>query len=256
MGKNFYFFIDESGNPNFYAKGGRPLWDQPDFEPVLMLGMLVINDRRALRKQVLAFQQQVLLDPLYNTIYSVQQPDWFLHASKDHSDVRLKFFEHLRHMENISCFVIVARKNPDIFHHKHNGNATEFYFDILNKLLQRIDYQAENKYHLYLSKRQSSTLDRFEAALKKALAVQSKKHDAVQFKCRITPSTDYPEMSVIDYLMWALRRYITAGDGRYLKATQHLFKEIYDIYDENEKGVVYTEQNPFSLEKASPYHTK
>ncbi len=153
MSKKLYIFIDESGDPNFYAKGKRPLWTEPTFEPVLMLGMVVIEDRRAMMQKIKDFQKKILNDPLFNTIHSVCKPNWFLHASKDHSDVRLKFIEFLREQDDIKFYVVIGRKIPEIFHSKHNNNAAEFYFDMLNKLLGRIDYEDNTEYLLFLSER-------------------------------------------------------------------------------------------------------
>lgn len=241
-----FLFIDESGNPNFYANRKRPLWTEPDFEPVLMLGMVVTSDRRALREKILQFQQEILSDVLFNTIYSLRQPSWFLHASKDHFEVRLKFIEFIRRLDDVKMFVVIGRKIPEIFHSKHNGNASEFYFDVVNKLLERFDFQPETSYSLYLSERQSNTLPRFEQALKKALAVQSKSHDTSRFMCRITPSADFPELSVVDYLLWVLKRAITKQeDLRYFKAVEDQFVEIYDIYGNDGKGQIYNADNPF-----------
>ena len=30
MSQQFFFFIDESGDPNFYARRKRPLWTEPN----------------------------------------------------------------------------------------------------------------------------------------------------------------------------------------------------------------------------------
>ncbi len=65
MVEKCYFFIDESGDPNFYAHRKRPLWLESTFEPVLMLGMVVVRNRKLLREQVVSFQKSVLNDPLF-----------------------------------------------------------------------------------------------------------------------------------------------------------------------------------------------
>ena len=201
MSQHLYFFIDESGDSAFYARRKRPLWTEPTFEPVLMMGMVVVENRRILQKKIIAFQNHLLSDPLFNTINSMRHPDWFLHASKDHSDVRLKFIEFLRKQKDIKCYVAIGRKQPDIFHNKHNGNAAEFYFDLLNKLLGQFDYTEGKKHLLFLSGRQSTTQERFTHALQKALNKQSKRLTDKQFICRIVPSKDYPELSVVDYFL-------------------------------------------------------
>jgi len=251
------FFIDESGNPNFYAKRKRPLWIEPDFEPVLMLGMVVTHDRRALRKKVLVFQQEILDDALFNSIHSVSQPNWFLHACKDHSDVRLKFFEMLRKLDDVSCYVVIGRKNPEIFHSKHNGNATEFYFDLLNKLLTRFEYVPEADYGIYLSQRQSNTEKRFSDAVDKMLEKQNIRTEKHRFRCSIVQSKDFPELSVVDYLLWTLKRYLSKEeDKRYFKAMESKFVEIYDVYGNEGKGQIYNVFNPFDLSKTGVFGTK
>lgn len=256
MSKTYHFFIDESGNPNFYAKRKRPLWDEPDFDSVLMLGMIVVEDRKILRKQILNFREQLLINPLFNSIHSVTRPDWFFHASKDHSDIRLKFFEFLASLDGIECYIVIGRKNPTIFHNKHNGKASEFYFDLLNKLLARFDFNEESSYKLYLSQRQSNTMDRFESALKKAINSPNRHYDKSRFMCRIVPSKDYPELSVVDYLLWAIKRYIISNEGRFFYALKDKFTEIVDLYEDEGKGRIYDKNNPFAIEKATPFARK
>jgi hypothetical protein len=130
-----HIFIDESGSPQFYANRGRPLWNEPDFVPIISLGMVTTDDRKRLRKAVADFQAHILNDPLLNSIYSVSQDGWHFHARCDHSDINLKMVEFLRQLEGFSFSAVIGRKIPDIFINKHNGSATEFYFDLIHKLL-------------------------------------------------------------------------------------------------------------------------
>src|ERR1700743_556603 len=125
---NQYIFIDETGNPQFFAKRKRPLWTEPGFVPVICLGMVSTDDRVRLRKKVLEFQQYLLGDVLFNSIYSVRQPGWYLHASQDHFEITLKMIEFLRKLEGFRFHAVIGRKNPEVFLRKHNGSATEFYF--------------------------------------------------------------------------------------------------------------------------------
>jgi hypothetical protein len=72
-------------------------------------------------------------------------------------------------------------------------------------------------------------------------------------------SANCPEMSVVDYLLWAIQRYITKGEGRFFKALIDKYALIIDLYDiESYKknggsGNYYTTSNPFDLEKASEF---
>ena len=256
MSKKRHFFIDESGDPTFYRRRKHPLYEKPDFDPILILGMVVIENRKHLQDKIIEFQKRILADPLFNTIPSLCKPNWFLHASKDHVDVRLKFIEFLREQSDIKCYIVIGRKIPEIFHNKHNGKASEFYFDLLKKLLALYQYTDGDEYMLFLSERQSNTQERFINALEKALKEQSKHFVETHFKCRIVPSRDYAELSIIDYFLWAIRRFISEGDRRYFAALENKFEKIYDIYENEGKGRIYDSFDVFEISKASPFGIK
>jgi hypothetical protein len=259
MNKQFYFFIDESGDPNIYGKGKIPLWEKPDFEPILMLGMIVVENRKALRRKIIEFQNRILSDPLFNTIPSLQKPNWFLHASKDHVDVRLKFIEFLREQSEIKCVVVIGRKIPEIFHNKHNGKTSEFYFDLIDKLLSCFDFEKDAECTFYLSQRQSNTVEKFNGALEKALKKQNKQLSHAIFHCSIVRSSDMPENSVVDYYLWVLKRYISKNkeeERRYFTVLENKFVEIIDVYENGGKGIVYNANNPFELSKVRSFEVK
>jgi hypothetical protein len=250
-----YIFIDETGSPQFYARRKRPLWTEPNFVPIICLGMVTTNDRVHLRKEVVNFQNHILADILFNSIFSVRQPGWFLHARSDHSDINLKTVEFLRRLEGFQFHAVIGRKNPEIFTRKHNGNATEFYFDLIQKLLALHPLTEDTRYHLFLSQRQSNTEQRFTQAFEKVLIAESK-GGKIPYQCTIVRSRDFPELSVADYLLWALQRYILQGEKRYFDAMEHHYEQILDIYEDDGHGKIYTRENPFELEKASPFTVK
>lgn len=253
-----YFFIDESGSPQFYGQGKRPLWTEEGFVPVLLLGMIATEEKETLRDAITGFREDILRDSLFNSIYSVRQPGWFFHASKDHSDINLKMVEFLRKMEGFRYYAVVGRKIPEIFHAKHNGSQVEFYFDLISKLLNLVDLDPGPQYFLYLSQRQSSTVQRFVTAFEKAVEAQSKQHGGIDYRCSMLRSRDSPEMSIVDYLTWALQRYILKGENekRYFLALEHHYHAIWDIYENEGQGRKYTQKDKFDLVKASPFGGK
>lgn len=250
---NSYIFIDESGSPQFYAKRKRPLWMEPDFVPLMFLGMVITPDRVKLREAIVDFQSSILDDPLLNSIFSVSQPGWYLHARNDHSDINLKTVELLRRLKGFTFSAVIGRKIPEIFVNKHNGNATEFYFDMVHKLLELGSIENDCNYHFYLSQRQSNTEQRFRTAVEKALKVAAKEAPAITYSCTIVRSRDFPELSVVDYLLWALQRYIIKGERRYFTALEHHYTNILDVYENEGVGKIYTAEEPFDLGKASRF---
>jgi hypothetical protein len=249
-----YIFIDETGSPQFFAKGKRPLWTEPDFVPIICLGMVITKDRMNLRNAVTDFKNQILNDPLVNSIHSVSKPGWYLHARGDHSDINLKMVDFLRGLNCFKFSAVIGRKIPEIFINKHNGNAIEFYFDLIHKLLELDHFSDEASYHLYLSHRQSNTEQRFTEAFKNALKAKSMAVEGISFSCSIVRSCDCPEMSVVDYLLWALQRYILKGERRYFTALEKHYENILDIYDNEGRGKLYGINDSFQLPKASLFH--
>jgi hypothetical protein len=247
-----YIFIDETGSPQFYAKRKRPLWTEPGFVPIICLGMVSTDDRVRLRKAVVDLQNSILGDILFNSIFSVRQPGWILHARTDHSDINLKTVQFLRELEGFRFHAVIGRKIPEIFTRKHNGSATEFYFDLIHKLLALHPLREDSTYHLFLSQRQSNTEQRFTQAFEKVLLSESK-GGKISYQCTVVRSRDFPELSVVDYLLWALQRYILQGEKRYFAAMEHHYEQILDIYEDNGNGRLYTRENRFELEKASPF---
>jgi hypothetical protein len=253
----YFFYIDESGSPDFFGKRKQPLWLTDEFQPVLLLGMLGTKQPRVLQKAVKEFADKILADPLYNSIYSISQPNWFLHAKDDHPEVRIKFFEFIRQLDNIECYVIIARKIPELFLAKHNGNANEFYFDVLYNLLKQYPFQADLHYQFYLSRRDSANTKPFVEAVHKVVSKIAGKSDSPSsnYQCDIVRAADSLELSVLDYLLWAVQRYVLKAERRYLTAMEGRIKLIYDVYDASAENRVYDAENPFDLKKAAPFLT-
>ena len=149
MLETHYFFIDECGDPEFYGKRKKLLVGTEGFQPLLILGMVETPNRKTLQKAILELKAEILSDPLYNTIYSVSQPDWYFHARTDHSDIRHRFFQFLRQFNpsELRFHAIIGRKDLGIFNRKHNNNPSEFYIvDYFLWALQRYLLKGEIRF--------------------------------------------------------------------------------------------------------------
>ncbi|MAT55583.1 MAG: hypothetical protein CMN32_13985 [Saprospirales bacterium] len=250
-----FFYIDESGSPDFFGKRKRPLWFSEDFQPVLILGMLETQEPRRLQKEVKGFSENILSDPLFNSIYSVSQPGWYLHAKDDHPEVRIKFFEFIRQLDYVECYVIIARKIPELFISKHNGNASEFYFDVLHNLVKQYHFQPNCHYQFYLSRRDSANTKPFTEAVQKVISkhVGPNGDPVCTYKCDIVRSADCAELCVLDYLLWAVQRYVLKEERRYFTAMEGRIKLVYDVYGSGPGDRIYTSSNPFDLNKAGKF---
>jgi len=207
------------------------------FQRYLIIGMIETSDRKALPKAVVSFMDDIKADQLYNSIPSVNaDKGWFVHARGDHPEIRAKIFELLRHLDGFMAHVVIAKKDLNIFNRKHNSNPTEFYFDVLHHLLDGKFMQTNCQYNLYLSQRGNNSLHRFQTAVDKALAATEANQKA-NIKCtlEIVPSKEMPELSIIDYLMWAVQRKLLTGESRYFDALQSKYGTVLNLYEEGEK---------------------
>ncbi|MGI4871147.1 MAG: hypothetical protein ACRYFX_08220 [Janthinobacterium lividum] len=251
-----YLFIDECGDPNFYGQRKKLLVGEPGYQPLLLMGALTTSNRQQLRAAVSQFQQAILADPLYNTIPSVAKPGWYLHAKNDHPEVRAKFFELLRQLPDFTVHIVIGRKKLAVFNRKHNNSPTEFYFDLLHHLLQYCLHEEEQEYALYLAQRGKNNSDRFQAAVAKALPPVGSAGGPLVRQQAIVLSSEYPELSVVDYCLWALQRYIFKEEARFFKALESRYAVIVDLYDDTPSaagGQVYRPQQPFTTQQASPF---
>ena len=98
---------------------------------------------------------------------------------------------------------------------------------------------------------------------KKAIERDNKKRKkpiTIHYDCRTIPSNITPELSIIDYLMWALQRYILLKDSRFYNALVEKMNLIIDLYDFEKFGnkssnSYHPKKNKFELEKASEFET-
>ena len=190
-------------------------------------------------------------------IYSVSQPGWYLHACNDHPEVRAKFFEFLRNLEGFKIYIVIGRKRLSTFKNKHNNNEKEFYFDLVYHLLKDRLNKEEIDYRIFLSARQKSTQKHLDEAISKAIERDNDKRNVsldVSYSFDILRSQDTPELSIIDYFLWALHRYIVKGEDRFYNALKSKYNLIIDVYDTDNFGTnYYHKKNRFELVKASEF---
>lgn len=253
-----YFFIDESGDAAFYAKGKKLLIGQEGFQPLLLLGLIVVDDKKAIRDFIVSFQNEIKNDPLYNTLKCVADPKgWYLHARNDQIDIRSKFTETLRKQDGYKSFVVIGRKRLSTFENKHNSNESEFYFDMVYHLLKDRLNDENYYYQIFLSSRTGSSTEKLKDAIDRAIFRDNERRKVtlnIRYNCVTVPSYTTPELSIVDYLLWALQRYILSDDNRYYLALQSKYNLIIDLYDFNNfKKNYYNSKNRFEKSKAGEF---
>ena len=134
---------------------------------------------------------------------------------------------------------------------RHKADKAEFYFDLIKRLAKDI-FKFDNN-HIILAKRgKSNDTKSLKEALQKSLIMYQKRRRKKvdrKFHCSIMESKCCSELSVTDYMIWALQRYIYKKDDKYFKLLENKYVYIFDIYDYKH----YNKRNKFRLEKATPF---
>ncbi len=252
-----HYYIDESGSPEFYGKRKKLLIEKEGYSPLLIIGLISVTNRKHLCDEIENFKKSLIADKSLRHIHSLHQPGWYLHAKDDHPEVRERFFQFLS-KKSFRGYFIIGRKKLKVFLKKHKGSEKEFYFDLIQNLLKG-RFTEFKEYNIYLSRRSGNSIkafsDAIEASIKKYNKSTKKEDIKPTYSCNIVPSKTTPELSVVDYMLWALQRYITKGDKKYFDLLQNKFCFIYDIYAKKKLGQTryYNHATPFDLEKAEKF---
>ena len=251
-------FIDEVGDTTFFGKGGISILGREGVSRAFGMGIVRIDrPLEEVRSEISALQRQVESDPLLNSIPSVAkrkaQGGFFFHACKDTDDVRSVFLRYLRDLP-CEAEVIMARKIPSIFVHKHHGKDDEFYADVLSHLIKN-RLKKPQRLVLNIAERGSSTRTKvLDSALAKAVRRAGRKWPVNELRGEVvfnvqTPSCE-PLLNVADYLCWAVQRVFERGQTRLYDYLREKIRLVVDLYDtakyEGSKNYYDHHRNPLT----------
>jgi hypothetical protein len=252
-------FIDEVGDTTFYGKGKEVILGSEGVSQVF--GMTIVKFARPLaeiRADIVALQKQVEADALLNSIPSVvkriAKGGFFFHACKDSDDVRSVFLHFLRELP-CEAEIVIARKIPSLFVHKHHGKDDEFYADVLSHLIKG-RLKQPRRMVLNIAERGSSTRAKvLDEALAKAAGRAGRRWHSADLKGEVvfnvqTPSRE-PLLAVPDYLGWAVQRVFEKGQTRYYDYLQGKIRVVIDLYDSEKypgNRNYYDQRNPLTAQ--------
>jgi len=180
-----------------------------------------------------------------------------LHAKDDHPEVLDRFFNFLASLDFRGYFII-GRKSLRTFHRTHKAKESNFYFDLIQNLL-RYRITGFKEFKIYLSRRSGNSIEAFKDAIESSIENYNKstnKDDITPtYTCTIVPSKSTPESSIVDYMLWALQRYILKEEETYYNLLIDKYELIYDIYGKTrgENSRFYNYKNRFDLKKAGKF---
>jgi hypothetical protein len=256
-----WHFVDEAGDPAFYAKRSkRIIVGEEGCSRTLILGFIRTRDPQQIRSKLAEVRLAVSADRYLRDIPSVKKSLIYFHAKDDCVEVRKLVFDALDKMD-FHAQVIVARKLPTLFRTKYRSSQIEFYDDLVTKLFKNQLHLATENYITFARRGKKARQNALRQAVEKAAEVFRKtfQHDTVT---KIIVETSQPvqesALQAIDYVNWAVQRAFERGEMRYFEFLRNKIEVVWDVFDFDKYegkggGCVYDrKRNPFDIKKASP----
>lgn len=250
-----WFFVDESGDPTFYDKKGNFIVGQDGCSPVLLLGFIETADPKPLRTALLALQRQIVADPYFQDVPSLEKTRIAFHAKDDLPEIRFQVFKLLATLDFKAQFV-VARKIEPVFRNSFQAKESAFYDHLVTQLFKNALHRFQDN-RIYFAKRgsrdrQAPLTDAIERGIHEfEQAWKTKVETQITVQAQV-PSGE-PCLSIVDYMNWAVYRAFTRGEMRYYRVIEEKVSLLVDLYDRDRyPHNWYSRKNPFDIQKITP----
>ena len=253
-----FFYVDETGDPSFYAKGKKLIVGQEGCSRIFGLGFLRTSNPEAIRQVLLSLQADVAADRYLKNIPSIQKTLRGFHAKDDCPEVRKAVFETLDKLD-FSVQVIVARKLESVFINRHKQSQDQFYNDLTSRLFERPLHVALRNTITFARRGNKAKQHALRTAVEAGVAAFRNKYPAAtttSVTVETAYSADDPLLQAVDYALWTVQRAYEKGEMRYFDYLAPKFGMVWDIYDfatQKAKGTcLFTRKDPFHIERVSP----
>lgn len=261
-----YYYVDEAGDTTLFNKRGAIIIGSPGVSNYFMLGVAHISDPREIHNQLEQLRQELLADPYFAGVPSMQSPNKtarFFHACNDLPEVRREVFKLLLKSETKVQVVIrhkikLAEDAKKKF--KESGikiTANNIYDDLIKRLFRNLLHKADENHIVVARRGKTGRLHALTDSIEKAKKNFEKKWNIENDNLtNIYPANphEYVGLQVVDYYLWALQRLYERHEKRFFNMLSSHYRLIMDLDDTRNKryGQWYSDSNPLTLQKISP----
>jgi hypothetical protein len=253
--KTVYFFVDESGDPNFYGKGGDVIVGREGCSRILLIGFVRTGDPEPLRISFAKLRDQIANDKYLKDISSVEKTLRAFHAKDDCPEVRMMAYKVLSQCD-FAAQVIVARKIERMFRTRYRGDKDRFYDDLVARLFENQLHQAETNKIIFSRRGNKMQQHRMREAIKWGFQKKWGTDVRTELHVETRRSSEDFVLQAADYTNWAVQRAFERGEMRYFEFLREKYELICDVFDTaNYKGgnnFYDRQKNPFHIDKATP----
>jgi len=256
--KTAFFFVDESGDPNFYGKGGEIIVGKPGCSRVLLVGFIYVEDPDPIRECLEELRARIREDTYLKDIPSVAKTTGYFHAKDDCPEVRMMVYKTLAN-QDFAAQVIVARKIEQMFRSKYQGSKDKFYEDLVSRLFENHLHKSERNIIIFSRRGSKTRQHAMRAAIERGAARFKAKWGAdirTGLSIQTLRSGQDNVLQAVDYINWAVQRAFERYEMRYFDYLRDKYELVWDVFDRaNYKGgknFYNRSSNPFEIKKASP----
>ena len=249
-----YYFVDESGDPNFLGRGKTNLLENGKASKYFMVGYLELSDPNLLNQKFATIRKEIAADSFLNIVPSVKNSIKCFHANKDCREVQERVFKVLKETD-FSFHAVVMEKHIDQFITKFQGKRSSFYAYLVERLM-------ENRLHLYpeidiyFSKMDAVTNEEnMWAALDRAkdrFLKKWKEKKSGNIRIFMQQPNQIAGLQAVDYVLWGIHRVYNYQDFRYYHFLQEKISLVHDLnHGKPYYGTYFTHKKPLTKERFS-----
>jgi len=261
---NKVYFVDEAGDTTIFNKKGRVIIGNEGVSRFFILGLLEIGDLNSLNVQLNSLRANLLSDPYFKGVPSMQPGNkktaLSFHAKDDLPEVRREVFNLLRNRDDFRFFAAVADKYSTLDYIRsretqdwnYRYKQDEAYDFLVRRLFKERLHKAE-EFRIMFAKRGSKERTK---TLKQQLEIARRRfrnasEDAPLIDVESGLSRNYPGLQAVDYFLWALQRLFEIAEDRFLIPLWKHYKLVIDLndYTNHKYGEYYNKKNPLTREK-------
>lgn len=255
-----HYFVDESGDGVLFGSQGRVLLGQPEGRSHFMLGLLQVAQPQKLAQELETLRQDLLKDPYFKNVASMRpernKTALMFHAKDDVPEVRREVFKVLAQHDVKFYAVVRDMRYVLAYVQERNGRDASYRYRPDELYDQTVARLFKDRLHSYeaccISYGVRGTADRtraFENALGLARTrFEQKWGKTVTTQIELLPSSPRKEpcLQAADYMLWALHRYYSREESRFIDMLWDKVGLIHAVDDKASAayGTYYTKKKP------------
>ena len=258
-----HYFVDEAGTPTLFRRRRQSIVGADGCSKYFILGSLEIDDPVALRSQLSELRKELLADPYFKDVPSMQRSGkktaLMFHAKDDLPEIRYRVFKLLA-QQAVSFHAVVRNKQSVLaevrarneadkrYHYRDN----DLYDELVAHLFKSRFHQGDHFEICFARRGKTDRTESLELALDQARRTNE---SDMGIKTRTTINihaaspVEKAGLQAADYFLWALQRLYEKDEDRYWETVRHRAFVVYDMDDKRSTsyGVYYTAAKPLTL---------